>query len=180
MGRKVNSRGEAVTKATMKATNKALAGLMLSMLVVACATAPATRPPEGLFHDHLFLAPSERISADDVFAMSAEMKHYLDTEIAGQIRHKGPQQGLFDALYAKRQLMLDYDATLTRNAARAFAARSGNCLSLVIMTVIDNFRRRDHSGWAKAGWTLLIIFLPLIGVLTYMIARPPEDRAMMA
>jgi Tfp pilus assembly protein PilF len=118
----------------MKAGMKAWAGPVLSMLLVACATAPVTRPSEGLFNDHLFLAPSERISADEVFAVSAEMKHYLDTEIAAQIRHKGPQQGLFDALYAKRQLMLDYDTTVTRNAAQAFAARSGNCLSLVIMT----------------------------------------------
>jgi hypothetical protein len=47
-------------------------------------------------------------------------------------------------------------------------------VSLVIMVVLDNFRRADHSGWSKAGWTLLVIFLPLVGVLTYMIARPPE------
>lgn len=53
-------------------------------------------------------------------------------------------------------------------------------VSLVIMTLVDNFGRRDHSGWAKAGWTLFIIFLPLIGVLTYMVARPPEDRASLA
>jgi hypothetical protein len=52
-------------------------------------------------------------------------------------------------------------------------------ISLVIMVMIDNFRRRDHSGWAKAGWTLLIIFLPLIGVLTYMIARPSEADALL-
>jgi hypothetical protein len=46
---------------------------------------------------------------------------------------------------------------------------------LLILVLSDNFRRRDHSGWAKAGWTLLVIFLPLIGVLIYMITRPPED-----
>jgi phospholipase D-like protein len=46
---------------------------------------------------------------------------------------------------------------------------------LLILVLSDNFRRRDHSGWAKAGWTLLVIFLPLIGVLTYMITRPPEE-----
>ena len=46
---------------------------------------------------------------------------------------------------------------------------------LLIHVLSDNFRRRDHSGWAKAGWTLLVIFLPLIGVLIYMITRPPED-----
>jgi uncharacterized membrane protein len=53
-------------------------------------------------------------------------------------------------------------------------------VSLVIMVVIDNFRRRDHSGVSKAGWTLFIIFLPLIGVLTYMIARPAEAEAFAA
>ena len=43
------------------------------------------------------------------------------------------------------------------------------------MVLADNFRRYEHSGWAKAGWTLFVIFLPLLGVLVYMIARPPED-----
>ena len=33
------------------------------------------------------------------------------------------------------------------------------------MVLADNFRRSDHSGWAKAGWTLFVIFVPLIGVL---------------
>ena len=87
-----------------------------------------------MFNDHLFVAATERISADDVFALSDEMKRYLDTEIAGQIRAKGSRQGLFDALYSKGQLKLEYDSVMTRNAAQAFAARSGNCLSLVIMT----------------------------------------------
>ena len=50
---------------------------------------------------------------------------------------------------------------------------------LLIMVLADNFRRRDHSGWAKAGWTLFVIFLPLLGVLVYMIARPPEDESVM-
>ena len=50
---------------------------------------------------------------------------------------------------------------------------------LLIMVLWDNFTRRDHSGWAKAGWTLFVIFLPLLGVLVYMIARPPEAESVM-
>jgi len=50
---------------------------------------------------------------------------------------------------------------------------------LLIMVLADNFARHDHGGWAKAGWTLFVIFLPLLGVLTYMIARPPEDKSVM-
>ena len=46
---------------------------------------------------------------------------------------------------------------------------------LLIMILADNFRRNDQTGWAKAGWTLFVIFLPLIGVLVYMVSRPRED-----
>jgi hypothetical protein len=42
----------------------------------------------------------------------------------------------------------------------------------VIWAFIDNFRRPDHSGWAKAGWALVILVLPLLGTLIYLIARP--------
>jgi hypothetical protein len=41
-----------------------------------------------------------------------------------------------------------------------------------ISVVADIFRRDDMSGWAKAGWLLLIIVLPLLGILIYVIARP--------
>ncbi len=42
----------------------------------------------------------------------------------------------------------------------------------VIYTFIDNFRRSDHSGAAKAGWALLIIVFPLLGALIYILSRP--------
>jgi hypothetical protein len=44
----------------------------------------------------------------------------------------------------------------------------------VIWVFIDNFRRHDHHGVAKALWVVLIIFLPFIGVLAYIIARPAQ------
>ncbi|HEU4355877.1 MAG TPA: SHOCT domain-containing protein [Actinomycetota bacterium] len=47
----------------------------------------------------------------------------------------------------------------------------------------DIFRRDDLTGWGKAGWILLIVVLPLIGILIYMIARPKmteQDRRMMS
>jgi hypothetical protein len=44
----------------------------------------------------------------------------------------------------------------------------------VIYAFIDNFRRPDHSGWAKAGWALLIVILPFIGTLIYLVARPAD------
>src|SRR5690242_10841117 len=46
---------------------------------------------------------------------------------------------------------------------------------LLFLVLADNFRRSDHSGLSKAGWTLFVIFLPLLGVLVYMIVRPKEE-----
>jgi hypothetical protein len=51
---------------------------------------------------------------------------------------------------------------------------------LLIMVLADNFRRHDHSGWAKAGWTCFVIFLPLVGVLVYMIASSGREDALAA
>lgn len=40
---------------------------------------------------------------------------------------------------------------------------------LMFMVFADLFRRHDVSGWGKAAWTIAIIFVPLIGVLAYLI-----------
>ena len=42
---------------------------------------------------------------------------------------------------------------------------------ILITILIDIFRSHDLSGWAKALWLVFILFLPLIGVLVYLIAR---------
>jgi hypothetical protein len=41
-----------------------------------------------------------------------------------------------------------------------------------IWSFIDNFRRQDHSGLAKAVWAIVIIVIPLIGVFAYIVSRP--------
>ncbi len=106
-------------------------------LLAGCASVPPPslpEPPPGLFVDSAFAPPSRRIDASEVFALSPAMKHYLDVEIEPQLRSMGRQRGLVDALYRKAQLRLDYDTDTTRNAAEAFDARAGNCLSLVLMS----------------------------------------------
>jgi hypothetical protein len=42
---------------------------------------------------------------------------------------------------------------------------------ILVYVFIDIFRSRDLSGWAKALWVLFVLFIPLIGVLVYLIAR---------
>jgi hypothetical protein len=56
-------------------------------------------------------------------------------------------------------------------------------LMIWFQAIIDLFRRDDLSGGWKAIWILVLIFIPLIGVLVYMITRPKvtaQDIQMMA
>ena len=47
---------------------------------------------------------------------------------------------------------------------------------LVIAIFTDLFRDHAMSGWAKAAWILFVLILPVIGVLTYLIARGGSMR----
>jgi len=51
---------------------------------------------------------------------------------------------------------------------------------LVISIFIDIFRSRDLGGWGKAGWSVLVLLVPFLGVLIYLIVRggSMQDRAM--
>jgi Flp pilus assembly protein TadD len=114
-----------------------LAAAVLVSLLGACASMPPVEsggPPPDLFFDGAFDAPSQRIDATQVFALSPAMRQYLDVEIATSLRSKGRTRGLVEALHSKAQLRLDYDTDSTRTAAEAFEARTGNCLSLVVMS----------------------------------------------
>jgi hypothetical protein len=42
---------------------------------------------------------------------------------------------------------------------------------ILITIIIDIFRSHDLGGFAKALWLIFILFIPLIGVLVYLIAR---------
>ena len=51
----------------------------------------------------------------------------------------------------------------------------------VLITIFaDIFRSDDLSGWGKAGWTILVVIIPLLGVLIYLIARgnSMQERSM--
>jgi Tfp pilus assembly protein PilF len=109
--------------------------VLCSLLLGGCASERPLAPLAPLLHDAAFAAPSTPVGAADLFALSPAMQAFLHSaEFAQQVRTKGPRHGLFDALYRKSDLRLEYDSERTRNAAEAFAARRGNCLSLVIMT----------------------------------------------
>jgi Tfp pilus assembly protein PilF len=105
----------------------------LAIALAACAPAATTRSNDvaPLFHDALFKRPAAPIDSAAIFALDAPMRRFLAQKIAPQMIDKDPRRALLDAL--ADELRLDYDAEETRTASQAFAAREGNCLSLVIM-----------------------------------------------
>ena len=42
---------------------------------------------------------------------------------------------------------------------------------IAITVLIDVFRRKDLSGWAKAAWVIFVVIIPWIGVLVYLIVN---------
>src|SRR4051794_33849185 len=83
---------------------------LAAALLAGCAAAPPAVPPESLLADRLFAPPREAVRTDDIFALSDAMRRYLAVDIADQIRVKGPQLGLIEALQKHTQLRLEYDA----------------------------------------------------------------------
>jgi tetratricopeptide (TPR) repeat protein len=112
-------------------------GLLCATVAViagACATV-SPRPPEpaSLWRDASF-RPTALPPVAEITVLSGDMRRYLASDIAEQLRSKGSLHGFVSALEKNTQLKLEYDATATRTAAEAFAARRGNCLSLTLMT----------------------------------------------
>lgn len=139
---------------------KRLVLMLLAVLVAGCASVPAQHSFDRYLHDSLFLPPAEAIHASDIFALSPEMRRYLEANVDGPMKVKGRQRALVDALYTSGELKLQYDTETTRNAAEAFLARSGNCLSLVIMTAafakelglhVEYQKVFVDDAWARSG-----------------------------
>ena len=42
---------------------------------------------------------------------------------------------------------------------------------MMVIILTDVFRRRDLSGWGKAGWAVFLIVLPFLGAFVYLIAE---------
>ena len=150
------------------------------LALAACATPPgphATVPVE-LFDDTLFGPPTEPVGADRIFALSADMRRYMQTDMAPLVRRLGAQGALVEALYGNGQLKLEYESAVTRSAAEAFGARSGNCLSLVIMTAA--FARElglqvsYQSAYLEGTWSRKRDLLMLNGHVNVTLAQPPR------
>jgi len=106
---------------------------LLASLASGCASPPPA-PADDVLVDGLFAPPREAVRTDSLFTLTEPMRAFLKNDIAAQLRRDGPQLGLANALQHRAQLKLEYDSGRTKTAAETFASRSGNCLSLVVMT----------------------------------------------
>ncbi len=132
--------------ATMSRRVSMVRGALLAAAALAlagCAAPPPAPVPHALWRDASYPAPARPLpSADALFALSPPMEQFLRTQVGGlggTNSAPDPRRALVEALYRPLDvegagLRLAYDASLTRNAAEAFEARAGNCLSLVMMT----------------------------------------------
>jgi Flp pilus assembly protein TadD len=116
---------------------KRLVLALLAVLLSGCAgmTHPPSSAPPDLYAGAHFAPPSTPIGAEDLFTLSPAMKAYLRSREFAALQNKyGEERGLIEALYSKQHLQLEYESSRTRTAAETYAERSGNCLSLVVMT----------------------------------------------
>jgi Tfp pilus assembly protein PilF len=105
-----------------------------TLALAACAAAPRSVDSSVLFNDAAFQPEAAVPAPATLMALDPAMQAYAEGHLRALATHEDPRRALIDALYRDHGLRLDYDATATRTAAEAFAERSGNCLSLVMMT----------------------------------------------
>ena len=111
---------------------KALLTSLIAAALTGCAGVQVTEVPRDLFADKHFGVPMPVLTRDEIFALNDDMRAFADGQLKQQVARQGYFLGLFQTL--QKQLRLDYDAAGTYTAEQTFGARSGNCLSLVILT----------------------------------------------
>jgi tetratricopeptide (TPR) repeat protein len=150
------------------------------LVLAGCATPSLSRHevPAALFADALFEPPSERIGAQEIFAMSDDMRRFAHGEMTTLIRKHGVHGALVEGLYRTGRLKLEYESSITRNAAQTFDARAGNCLSLVIMTAAFakelGLQVRYQSAYITEAWRLKGDLLLLNGHVNVTLGQPSK------
>ena len=111
---------------------KALLTSLIAVALAGCAGVQVAEVPRSLFGDEHFGVPMPVLTPAEIFALNDDMRAFADGQLKHEVARHGYFLGLFETL--QKQLRLDYDAAGTYTAEQTFAARSGNCLSLVILT----------------------------------------------
>lgn len=115
---------------------RAVAVLGAALLLGACAGLHAPLDASRVLDDAAFTTsrPLPAVDPEEGVRASEPMQRFVRQDLAPLVRRHGPQRALGMVLQRSGWIEVDYDDTRTRTAAEAFAQRSGNCLSLVMMT----------------------------------------------
>lgn len=135
--------------------------ILAAALTSGCATMekPAGPPVAQLFKDSAFARPEGLLTPAQIFELTPAMREYV-AKVRQNLGGRNAHEALFEALYRRDQLRIEYDSEITRTAAQAFEARMGNCLSLVIMTAslarelglsVQFQRVTGEETWSRAG-----------------------------
>lgn len=114
----------------------------VSLLGLACASAPPSRERPGITREELLAAAplgipqgvAVLVDEADVLAVSPEMQAFLDAQVARGASRAVRVRQLASAIADAGRFGLVYDET-TRTAAETFRTRRGNCLSFSSMFV---------------------------------------------
>jgi tetratricopeptide (TPR) repeat protein len=145
---------------------RVLIALWVMWSLAACAELQPVQQSSAqtLLHDGLFAKPAQAIDAREVFALDDAMRDYITHSLNRSMHRQSRAKNLIDAIYARGELKLEYDSSSTRNASQAFAARAGNCLSLVVMTAalakelglhVEYQSAYTDETWSRSGSLLL-------------------------
>ncbi len=116
--------------------------LLASLVLAACASAPAARPQAALSERLPVFWADERFAEDTgaqmkgelALALSEDMEQFAQRSLVPMASRIGGPQALFSALFERGRVVVEYSSDYTRNASEAWSARRGNCLSLALMT----------------------------------------------
>jgi len=157
--------------------------LLMALSAAACNTAPPAtqRPAQALLHDESFTPPAQPIDVREVFALNDAMRSYLRQNIKGVATYAHNRADwLVQSLYTRGELKIEYDAAATRNAAQAFDARAGNCLSLVVMTAALakelGLQVEYNSAYTEETWSRNGSLLLRSGHINITLGRRMVDR----
>ncbi|MET3108291.1 tetratricopeptide (TPR) repeat protein [Oxalobacteraceae bacterium GrIS 2.11] len=165
--------------------------VLICCTISACSSAPPLAAGD-LFHDELFSPAAQQIQPEDALTISEPMKSYARTRLhhsSGHVDDADRRVALYNALYRKGELRLDYDATETLTAAQAFEAKKGNCLSLVLLTAamakelglpirfqsvigVTDWTRSDNLFMSIGHVNLMLVGIPSEFELTTWTANP--------
>lgn len=160
-----------------------LMAVVAGMLVAGCTTMTTTVPDTApLFHDELFAPPTAQIHPESALEMSEPMLQFARTKLhhnLGHVDNQDVRQQLVTALYTKGELRLEYFSDSTKTAAEAFESRSGNCLSLVMLTAA--FAKQLHLPYryqlavGAADWNEIDDFFMSINHVNIVLEEVPSE-----